>query len=313
MTEGAALDIFTGEPDRDAVGENRGHRQLFGSGPVDAALRRIGEDRLAPFAPAFELAVHDKAFGHLQQVGVQFVEPGEGQGGLRVGGGTTGRHRGHRLDVILLGLDGGIGLFERGHALAHHLVGALLCADAGRHQRLGVLLADGGMRADHLIDRRLRERRLVAFVVAIAAVADQVDQVIELETLAVGNRQPCRLDARDRIVGVDVRNRNLEAARQAAGVAGAERLFRVGREPDLVVGNDVDDAADVVAFEPRQVQRLGDDALSGESSVAMDQDREHLPLVDDRGAGLVDRGGRRARHAVQHRVHRFEVARVGRH
>ena len=138
------------------------------------------------------------------------------------------------------------------------------------------------MRGDDLIDLRLRERRLVAFVVTVAAIADQVDQVIELEALAIGDRQPRRLDARDRIVGVDVRDRDLEAARQAAGVAGAERLLGIGREAELVVGDDVDDAADVVAVEPRQVQRLGDDALAGERRVAVNQDRQDLALVDDR-------------------------------
>ena len=78
------------------------------------------------------------------------------------------------------------------------------------------------MRADDLINRRLCEGRLVALVVPVAAVAHQVDQVIELEALAVGNGQPGRLDARDRIIGVDVGNRDLEPARQATGVAGTE-------------------------------------------------------------------------------------------
>ena len=68
------------------------------------------------------------------------------------------------------------------------------------------------MRGDDLINLRLREGRLVPFVVAVA-VADQIDQVVQLEALAIGDCQPRRLDARDRIVGVDVRDRNLEAAR----------------------------------------------------------------------------------------------------
>jgi hypothetical protein len=39
MAEGAALDVFTREPDRHAVGEDRRHRELFGGGPVDRSLR----------------------------------------------------------------------------------------------------------------------------------------------------------------------------------------------------------------------------------------------------------------------------------
>ena len=45
----------------------------------------------------------------------------------------------------------------------------------------------------------------------------------------------------------------------------------------------------------------------------MNQDRQHLPHVDDRWPGLIGGGRRRARHAVQHRIDRFEMARVRRH
>ena len=75
------------------------------------------------------------------------------------------------------------------------------------------------MRGDRLVHQRLGERRFVAFVVAVAAVADQVDQEVALERGAVRPGQPRRLDAGDRVVGVDVDDRDLEAARQAAGVA----------------------------------------------------------------------------------------------
>ena len=276
-------------------------------------LCRIGEDRLAPFAAAFELAVQGKALGQLQQVGVQLVETSEGQGRVRLDGRAAWRHLRHGRNVVLLGLDRGIGLLERGHALAHHLVGALLRNLSRSHQGTGVLLANRRMRADDLVQRRLRERRLVAFVVTVAAIAHQVDQVVELEALPVCDRQPGRLDAGDRIIGIHVGDRNLEATRQAAGVTGAEGLFRIGGEADLVVGDDVDDAADVVALEPRQVQGFGHHALARKGRVAVDENRQHLALVDDRRAGLIDRRGRGARHAVQDRVDRFEVARVGRH
>ena len=185
--------------------------------------------------------------------------------------------------------------------------------DTGLDQRPRVLLTHRRVRGDDLIDLRLRERRLIALVVAVLAIAHEVDQVIELEALAVGDRQARRLDARDRIVGVDVRDRNLESAREAARVAGAEGLFGIGRETELVVGDDVNDAADVVAVQPREIQRLGDDALAGERRIAVNQDREHFALVDDRRARRLRRGGGGASHAVQHRIHRLEVARVRRH
>ena len=78
------------------------------------------------------------------------------------------------------------------------------------------------MRRDDLVDLRLRERGLIALVVAVLAIANEIDQVIELEALPVGDRQPRRFDAGDRIISVDVRDRDLEAAGEPARVAGAE-------------------------------------------------------------------------------------------
>ena len=74
------------------------------------------------------------------------------------------------------------------------------------------------MLADLLIHQRLRERRFVPFVVTPAAVTDQIDEEIALEGRAIGEGQPRRLDAGHRIVGIDVDDGNLEAARQAARV-----------------------------------------------------------------------------------------------
>ena len=149
------------------------------------------------------------------------------------------------------------------------------------------------MRGDHPVHHRLRERRLVAFVVSVAAVADQVDQEVVAEARAIFPRQPRRLEAGDRIVGVDVHDRNLEAARQIAGVAGAVGLARRRREPELVVGDDVDRAAGVVAGEPRQVQRFGDDALARERRVAVNENRQRDAAVEARARPADRRSCRR--------------------
>ena len=170
-----------------------------------------------------------------------------------------------------------------------------------------------GCEAIALVDDRLGERRLVALVVAVAAVADEVDQEVEAEAHAIFPRQPGRLEARDRIVGVDVHDRNLEAAREAAGVAGAVGLARRGGEPELVVGDDVNGAAGVVPGQARQVQRFGDDALTGERRVAVNENRQRDAAVEARRARPIDGGPGGARHADDHRIDRLEVARVRRH
>ena len=74
------------------------------------------------------------------------------------------------------------------------------------------------MRRDLFVHQRLRECGLVSFVVPVPAVADQIDEEVALELLAVRDRETRRFHARFGIVGVHVNDRNLESARQAAGV-----------------------------------------------------------------------------------------------
>ena len=131
--------------------------------------------------------------------------------------------------------------------------------------------------------------------------------------VAIRDRQARRLDARLGIVGVDVDDRDLESARQAARVRRAVFVVRAGREPELVVDDDVDRAAGVVAVEPREVQRLGDHPLAGERRVAVDQDRHAGGRIELRRTRLIDRRAGGARHADDDRIDRLEVARVRRH
>jgi hypothetical protein len=80
-------------------------------------------------------------------------------------------------------------------------------------------------------------------------------------------------------------------------------------KPNLIVRDDVDRAARAVAGERMQVERFRDDALAGECGVAVDQDRHRRVRIEVPLVG----GGRRAGHAFQHRIDRFEMARVRRH
>ncbi len=74
------------------------------------------------------------------------------------------------------------------------------------------------MRFDDLIHARLRVGRLVAFVVPVAAVADQVDQKVFAELLAVSEGHAGGGDAGFGIVGVDMDDGDLKAFGQVAGV-----------------------------------------------------------------------------------------------
>ena len=234
-------------------------------------------------ADALQLLVDREALRDARQVRVQRLQPLERHGRLGLARDASGRRLRILLRRLRVPLDGLERLLERRLLLRDHLRRLRVGDDAARDERVRPLLAHGRQRRDDLVHRRLRERRLVALVVAVAAIPDEVDQRVALERRAIRRRQPRDLDAGLRVVRVHVEDRNLEAADQAARVGRRERLPRRGGEADLVVRDDVDRAADVVEPQPRQVQRLGDDALARKRGVAVDQDRQRDALVDDRG------------------------------
>ena len=161
------------------------------------------------------------------------------------------------------------------------------------------------------VHRRLRVARLVALVVAVAPVADEVDDDIVAEAIAVHHRQPRGGQACLRVVGVDVDDRRVEALGQVGAVIGRASLAWPGREADLVVGDEVHRAAGGVAIETGKVERFGHHALRRERGVAVDQDRQRQCMVEpgDRSGsiGLLGAGA-----TLDDRVDRLEVARVRR-
>ena len=139
------------------------------------------------------------------------------------------------------------------------------CLDLRDHQRLGV-------------------GRLVLLVVAEAPVADQVDDDVVAELLAVGHRQPDRADGGLRVVRIDVDDRDVEALGEVARIPRRPSLRRVGREADLVVGDQVERAAGRVTVEVREIQRLGHDTLTRKGRIAVDEDGQRDGRVVDAGA-----------------------------
>ncbi len=145
-----------------------------------------------------------------------------------------------------------------------------------RDQPVGVDLARGRMLADDLVHHRLRGRRLIRFVVAVAAVTDEVDDDVLVEMLAILEREARDEHHRFRIVPVHVEDRRLEHLRDVGAVHRRARVARIrGGETDLVVDDDVDGAAGVERARLRELQRLHDDALAGEGRIAVDEDRQH--------------------------------------
>ena len=117
----------------------------------------------------------------------------------------------------------------------------------------------------------LRVGRLVLLVMAEAAVADQVDERVAAELATEIDREVDRRDARVDVVGIDVDDRNVEALGQVRSVPRRSRVRRIGREADLVVRDEMQRAAGLVAGQRLQIEDLGDDALAGKRRIAVDQ------------------------------------------
>uniref|UniRef100_A0A6J7P5N2 Unannotated protein n=1 Tax=freshwater metagenome TaxID=449393 RepID=A0A6J7P5N2_9ZZZZ len=102
-------------------------------------------------------------------------------------------------------------------------------------------------------------------------------------------------------------DRGLNGLGHVGAVRRRARVLRRGGETDLVVDDDVHRAADAVAGDIAHGETLGDDALTGEGRITVDEDGEHG--VRQRRVDLVLTGTDDAHHD---RVHGLEVARVGR-
>ena len=191
--------------------------------------------------------------------------------------------------------------------VAQRRLGLLHGDVAAGDQRLGVDLPGGALGLHQVVHERLGERRVVGLVVPPLAVAHHVDDDVLLERLPVGEGQPGDPHHGLGVVPVDVEDRRLDHPGDVGRVHAGPRVLRGGGEAHLVVHDDVHGAAGPVPAQQRQVQRLGDHALPGERGVAVDEHGQHgeagLALVDDVLPG--------PDHALEHRVDRFQVARVG--
>ena len=202
-------------------------------------------------------------------------------------------------------------LLQRRVDAVGHRVQVLLRDDAFLEQRLRVLLAHARLLLDPRRHQRLRVGGLVLLVVAVAAIADEVDHHVAAEAAAERHRQPHRRERRLGVVGVDVDDRQVEALGEVARVAGRARVGRLGGEADLVVRDQVQRAAGRVAVQVGEVERLRDDTLRREGRVAVDLDGHRDRRVDVADAGRAV-GLLGARAALDDGVDGLEVARVRR-
>jgi hypothetical protein len=146
-------------------------------------------------------------------------------------------------------------------------------------------------------------RRLVGLVVAMPAVADEVDDHVLGEALAEVVRKLGDERHRFRVVAVHMQHRCADHLGHVSAVQRRARVFGgAGGEADLVVDDDVHRAADGEAARLRHLEQFHHHALAGERGVAVHQDRQHHLAIGVAAAQLA-----RAHAADDHRIDDFQV------
>ena len=145
-------------------------------------------------------------------------------------------------------------------------------------------LVEGGMVLDGGVAARLGDGWVVDLAVAMAAIADEVDDDIGVEAMAEFGDDGCDTDDSVGVLSVDVEDGDGKALGYVRGEAGGVGLLGQGGEAEEVVDNDVDGAADLKTRQCSEDQAFGEDALAGERGVAVHADGEYLVAASLIGA-----------------------------
>ena len=180
--------------------------------------------------------------------------------------------------------------------------------DALPHETRPPHFARRGMRANELVQLRLREEWFVRLVVSPAAIANQIDQHVLGERVAIRHREPHRDETGFRVVGVHVQHRHFESLGRIARVSRGACVDWIGGEAHLIVHDQVHRPTHVIATQARKVERLRHHAFAGECGVAVNAQRQrhaHVASAWRAGNALL-----RARDAGHDGIHDLEMTRV---
>ena len=202
VEERAAARILADEAQVVAVVDQRGVGEVLGEAPVHrllagghlrAVVVDLGDARMRGDAgrqhddlavELGELFARDAGLDRFAEIRVQMPGPVDRELVPEIG--IEARDRRAFLELLAIGVDQRLRVGFADHAFGGEL--------------LAVELARGRARADDLIHQRLRRGRLVGLVVAVAAIADEIDDDVALELLAEIERERARQRAppRDR-------------------------------------------------------------------------------------------------------------------
>ncbi|MNZ68409.1 hypothetical protein D3C78_866740 [compost metagenome] len=309
VEERATARIFTGQTNRNAFIDQRGIGQIFCAAPVEQLLTcrhglTVGVDFL-------HAGLHLNGFRHgadtlrqlLQTLGFNLVRvalipfvvevrrPGEG---VHIHRTQLFHHTFARIQRITVKIHQLGGIFQRRGFF--------------RFQFVSVNLTRRRMLFDFLIHQRLGCTRLVRFVMAMTAIAEQVDEHIAFERIAEVQRQTGYESDRFRIIRINVEDGCLHHFTDIGTVRARTRIQWVrGRKAHLVVDNDANRTAHFVTTRFRHVQGFLNHALASYRSITVNGDWQHFIA-----AWLVESVQTRAHGADNHRAYDLQVRRVKR-
>ncbi len=275
VNEGPAPDVQPRQPDIEPVRQQRPVGEVLGEPPVDQAIV-VARNQAPVFQHLGEISMQHKAlrwrreaFGHRTQL----VERNRRARRLA-------RQRLRRRTARQRRRDGAVWrlCLHRRERFGTERLGQLFAGHSPARELFGVEADDAAMALDPALHCRLCDRRIIPDEVPVATVADVVDDDVCTERRAEACRQARREDDGIGIVGVDVNDRRIDGSRDVCtGQCRARIAWMRNGRADLVVQDQMQRAANAVTARLRKVERLGHDALGGKRSIAVHQNRHHLP------------------------------------
>ena len=155
---------------------------------------------------------------------------------------------------------------------------------------------------------RLRKGRLVPFVVAVLAIAVNVENHIAVELLTEFQCQPGGKIDLERMIAIHMKNRRFNHLGHIGRIRRTPGIRRHGRETNLVVHDQMHRSPGPIPLQLRQIQHFSHRSLPSKGRITMHQQRQHLTTLRH----VAQRPLPRPSLALHHRIHRLQMTRVGR-
>src|SRR5262245_33338996 len=119
------------------------------------------------------------------------------------------------------------------------------------------------------IHPRLSKTRLIAFVVSVSAIADNIDYHVTLKGLTKIDRQHSHTSDRFGVIAVHMKDRRLNRFSNVGGVGPGKSIFRISGKANLIVDNNVDCPTSSITTQMCKIQRFTHNSLTSKRSISM--------------------------------------------